>query len=125
MTVYADGLEVDENIGEKGWELLAEDLQLHPGQLARVLTYKEALHGAMKKDVRAIWDAIWPSGFWRFTHNQEPNFPCENICKEEGDPAWGRLEHVLDVSMEGWRAENEEWLRWERERWRGMAGEDV
>jgi len=115
-TVYIGSLEVDEPIGRKGWELVAESVQMHPGEVVGIVeTSKEALDGGRKEDVRVIWEAIKPSGFWSMMHYTEPVGACENIRKEDEDAAWERLEHVLDVSIEEWRAENEEWLRHLRE----------
>ena len=110
-TVFLGSLEVDKNIGTKGWELVAEGVQLHPEVVGVVETSKEALDGGRKEDVRVIWDAIRPSGFWSMIHYTEPGGPCENMRKDDGDAAWERLEHVVDVTIEEWRAENKEWLQ--------------
>ena len=110
------GLEVDENIGAKGWELVAESVQLHPGVLTHFVTCKEAMDGGWKEDMRAIWDALIPSGSWTMIHYDEPGEPSdEPICKEDGDAGWEDLEHVVDMSIEEWRAEKEEWLQWLRD----------
>ena len=91
-TVTIGSLEVDENIGGKGWELVAESVQLHPGVLTGFVTCKEAMDGGWKEDMRDIWDALSPSGSWSMIHYDEPGEPCDElICKEDGEDVWEEL----------------------------------
>lgn len=82
------------------------------------------MDGVRKEDIRDIWDAIRPSGFWRMIHYSEPGCPCEAILKDDGDAAWEELEHVIDVSIEEWRAEKAGWLRFLREAQELFGGDD-
>lgn len=41
-SIYIGGLEVEHKIGARGWQLVAESVQLHPGVVCRVETSKEA-----------------------------------------------------------------------------------
>ena len=139
LTLSPYCLFVEENLGREGWELVAEGLQLHPGAVTYVETSKEALAGVSKEDLRGIWDALIQDGGFKITHFAEPGQPSEAVKKEDGDveclacithggdclapwhaweehDAWERLEHIVDVSTEEWKAENKEWLRALRER---------
>ena len=115
LTLSPYCLFVKKNIGREGWKLVAEGLQLHPNAVTFVESSKEALAGVTKEDLRGIWDALIQDGGFKIGHFAEPGQPRENVKKEDGDAAWERLEHIVDVSEEEWKVENEQWLRQVRE----------
>ena len=52
------------NIGRRGWEILAEAMQLQPGVVNNLDTPKILLGEATQESLRAIWDAMGMGGEW-------------------------------------------------------------
>ena len=92
-------LEVKVKITPEAWATLAKVVELHPGKFFLCST-REALLACQRKDLKIIWEAV------RIVHVLHSHAVGDVIIlKNEG---WERLEEVLDMSEDQWRAEAQE-----------------
>ena len=61
---FTENLFLEGQIGGRGWEILAEAMQLQPGVVKNIDTPKNLFGEASKKTLRAIWEAMGPNEEW-------------------------------------------------------------
>ena len=89
-------------IGQEGWEAVAEGLHLHPGVVIEIQTSKRDMEGGSRDDMRKVWDSLSTHGTWSIVDENCIRQQAEYIGKEDGEPAFSRLEQILDMSREEW-----------------------
>ena len=95
-------------LGREGWRFLAEGLHSLPVLLENASTTKEALDGAKKEDLRALWDVLKPDGFLVVGTELVGGIEVEeHLHKEDGDAEWTRLCKIKDLSRDEWITEVE------------------
>ena len=96
----------EEEIGPECWEALGKALQLsrRPVRRVHVGPSVNPLAVARREDVRRVWEALAPDGSLNIESSKEPLLE-EEIEKRWGEEGWARLEQILDLGEDGWRAD--------------------
>ena len=111
-------LAVADKFNAEAWAALSKAVKLHPGECGLSTTRRALLNGR-RGDLKTIWEAVQSVEVMfskAFTSEGEVF-----IEKEEG---WARLEQVLDMSEDQWRAEAQKDLEGEEEEEEGEEEED-
>ena len=82
------------SLGAKAWEWMATALQFQPGVVFQIETDKRDLRKGRRSDVKDIWDAIGPGGFYI---SYEFCIRKDHLGGAEG---WKMVEQVLDTPDE-------------------------
>ena len=84
------------SLGAKAWEWMARALQFQPGVVFQMQVDKRDLRKGRRSDVKDIWDAIGPGGFYI----SFPTFPFHEFCIRKdhhgGAEGWKMVEQILD-----------------------------
>ena len=78
------------SLGAKAWEWMARALQFQPGVVYQIETNKRDLRKGRRSDVKDIWDAIGPGGFYI---SYEFSIRKDHHGGAEG---WKMVEQILD-----------------------------
>ena len=94
----------EDGASAEAWAALAKAVELHPGK-CRISATRNALLAGWREDLKVLWEAVrtvevFYSEPWYAFFSGEVF-----IEKEEG---WGRLEQVLDMSEDQFKAEVQE-----------------
>ena len=82
------------SLGAKAWEWMATALQFQPGVVFQIETDKRDLRKGRRSDVKDIWDAIGPGGFYI---SYEFCIRKDHLGGAEG---WKMVEQILDTPDE-------------------------
>ena len=84
------------SLGAKAWEWVARALQFQPGVVFQMQVDKRDLRKGRRSDVKDVWDAIGPGGF--YISGTFLRFYSFSIRKDHhgGAEGWKMVEQVLD-----------------------------
>ena len=82
------------SLGAKAWEWMARALQFQPGVVFQIETDKRDLRKGRRSDVKDIWDAIGPGGFYISYEF------CIRKDHHGGAEGWKMVEQILDTPDE-------------------------
>ena len=102
----------------EAWAVLAKALELHPGKFA-ISSTRSALLKGKREDLKVIWEAVRSV---EMTYSEA--FISQGEVKVEKEEGWERLEELLDMSEDQWKAEAQKDLEGEMEEEEEVEGDE-
>ena len=98
LHVFEDGASME------AWAALAKAVELHPGKCSMSATRKALLAGR-REDLKVLWEAV---RFVEVFYSDALIYEYDGDVFIEKEEGWGRLEQVLDMSEDQFKAEVQE-----------------
>ena len=102
----------------EAWAVLAKALELHPGKFA-ISSTRSALLKGKREDLKVIWEAVRSV---EMTYSQA--FISQGEVQIEKEEGWDRVEELLDMSEDQWKAEAQKDLEGEMEEEEEVEGDE-